>query len=177
MAENYKNIKDIQKKYGENIFRMAITHLYETGAKAIQEVDIEKECKKIIDETPESAIMTGELQADILRCAAELSKLPLWDVLRFVQTDIQIYGATVHPGVIIEFRRNASGKEIFTCVVPPDTDDETIEEVTTCIEKRITEHSSEKGAYRLPYEDFIKEGFKEFKIRPQAIVPDKTICL
>jgi len=52
-----------------------------------------------------------------------------------------------------------------------------IDEVTTCIEKKIAEHSSEKGAYRLPYEDFIKEGFKEFGIRPQAIVPDKTICL
>lgn len=162
MAENYKNIKDIQKKYGENIFRMAITHLFETGVKALQDVDVEPICKKIIDETPESAIMTGELQADILRCAAELAKLSLWDVLRFVQTDVQIYGATVHPGVIIEFRR---------------IDDEKIDEVTTCIEKKIAEHSSEKGAYRLPYEDFIKEGFKEFGIRPQAIVPDKTICL
>ena len=69
------------------------------------------------------------------------------------------------------------GKDILTCVVPSDIDDEKIDEVTTCIEKKIAEHSSEKGAYRLPYEDFIKEGFKEFGIRPQAIVPDKTICL
>ena len=114
MAENYKNIKEIKKKYGDNIFRMAISHLYETGIKAIQDVDVEPICKKIIDETPESAIMTGELQADILRCAAELSKLPLWDVLRFVQTDIKIFGATVHPGVIVEFRRYNAGKYVLT---------------------------------------------------------------
>ncbi len=177
MDKNYEVIKAIQKKYSESIFMMAITHLFETGINLIKEADIEKECKKIIEETPECAIMTGELQADILRCAAELAIIPLWDVLRFIKTDVGIYGATVHPGIIIEFRRNTTDKEILTCVIPSGTNEETIEDVLNQIEADITEQASEKGSYRLPYEDFIRSAFKKHGIRPQAVIPDKTICL
>ena len=66
-----KELKEIQEKYGEDIFRLAITHLIHVGIEQFSRMDIDALCEKARRDTPDNSIMTGEYQADILRCAHE----------------------------------------------------------------------------------------------------------
>ena len=79
-----KELKEIQEKYGEDIFRLAITHLIHVGIEQFSKTDIDVLCEKALRETPESAVMTGEYQADILRCAHAICKYSVDDLLRSV---------------------------------------------------------------------------------------------
>lgn len=61
-----KTVKEIQRKYGEHVFRMAITHLFDVGVKHLKNADVEKICQEILETTPKNSILTPELSADIL---------------------------------------------------------------------------------------------------------------
>ena len=99
----------------------------------------------MIKTTPENSIMTGEFRADVLRCSVELAKEPLWEVLKYIQTNIGIDGVTVHPGIVLNFRRNACMEEIMTCVVPADTSEDTLDNVIEAIEKRLENMKKSMG--------------------------------
>lgn len=173
-----KTVKEIQRKYGEHVFRMAITHLFGVGVKHLKNADVEKTCQEILETTPKNAILTPELSADILRCSAELAKIPIWDLLKFVKTDIEISGATVHPGIVIEFRQNALGDLIYSGVVPADTDDGTLDEIKESISMKMDAYEKEHGSYYgFSHKDAIVQSFKEAGIRLNAPVADKTIYL
>ena len=173
-----EQIKATQMKYGEHTFRLSITHLLGTGHSNFENVDVEKVCKNFIENTPDNYIMTGELRAEILRCSVELSKIPLWDILRFIQTDIQIDGATVHPGLFIAFRRNATCEHITSGVVPAETDISVIDEIEEEIEKMMDEYEEKHGSfYGFSYKDAIDKAFQERGIRIRNIEYDKTVYL
>lgn len=173
-----KTVKEIQRKYGEQIFRMAITHLFDVGVKHLKNADVEKTCQEILKTTPKNSILTPELSADILRCSVELAKISIWDLLKFVKTDIEISGATVHPGIVIEFRQNALGDLIYSGVVPADTDDGTLNEIEESISMKMEAYEKEHGSYYgFSHKDAIAQSFKEVGIRLTAPVADKTIYL
>lgn len=123
------NLRELYQKYGDYVFRLALCVLFYNGMKNIKESELEKECMTIIKSTPENSLVTGEMQANIYRCAYDLSEMTVWDILKFVRTDIEIDGAIVHPGMIVEFRQSANGKGIMTLVLPPETTEEQIEEL------------------------------------------------
>ena len=170
-----ENIKAIFEKYGENIFRLGVTHLFSVGVTNLKDIEVDSVCDEMIKTTPENSIMTGEFRAEVLRCSVELAKEPLWEVLQYIQTNIGIDGVTVHPGIILHFRRNACMDEIMTCVVPSDTSEETLDNVIDSIEGKLEKYEKEHGScYGFSYSNAIYDAFKDVNIRPESIPIDKT---
>ena len=121
-----EKIKQIYDKYGDFIFNCAVPHLMDLGARALKKMDVEAQCKKLVETTPDTAIISGDVQADILRCAAELAQLKTNDILRFVQTDMSFHGTKIHPGRVVTFVKKKTGVRILNAVLPADTTDDQI---------------------------------------------------
>ena len=173
-----KKVGEISRKYGEHIFRMAITHLMQVGVDNLKDADVEAVCKKVMKETPENYIMTPEFRCNILRCSVELAQIPVWDILKYIQTDIVIDGVTVHPGIIVNFRQNATCRELMTFAIPPDTDEETLEDAVNTVEKKLEAYIEKTGsAYGFSFCDEIEEALKAAKIHIKNIPVDKTFYL
>lgn len=136
-----KEIREICNKYGENVFRMALSHMVAVGSDRLQKANVEEAVKAILASDSQNALITPQLQVEILRCAYELAHHDLWDILAFVQTDIFIHGVTVHPGIIVDFYDGQSDKKCCTYVLPADTDEELIEEVADTIRKKRSLHN------------------------------------
>ncbi len=168
-------IRELYQKYGEYCFRLALSFLFDTGMKNIKEEDIDKECEKIIKGTPANSFISGEMQADIYRCAHALSEMTVWDILKYVRTDLEIDGAVVHPGMIVEFRNNVNGKGIMTLVLPPETTEEQVNDVLDGIERDIETNLGKKVHFH--YETCIKEQLRKAKIRPEALVAYKIFYI
>lgn len=173
------NISDIRKQYGENVFRLAITHLFEVGINQLSDIDVEAECEQIIKTTPQNSIFTGELSADIMRCAAELAKVPLWDILKFIKTDVGIDSVTVHPGMIIEFRQNATEDFIMSRIASGVVTEEMIDEIEKSVATRMEEYEEKHhgSCYGFSYEEMVDKAFREAGVRLTAVKPDKIIYL
>lgn len=137
-----KEIREICNKYGENVFRMALSHMVAVGSDQLRRANMEEAVKVILASDSQNALITPQMQVKILRCAYELARHhELWDILAFVQTDICIHGVTVHPGIIVDFYDGRSNKKCCTYVLPADTDEELIEEVTDAIRKKRSLHN------------------------------------
>ena len=173
-----KKIGEISRKYGEHVFRMAITHLMQVGVDNLKDADVEAVCQKMMKETPENYIMTPEFRCNILKCSVDLAQIPVWDILKYIQTDIGIDGVTVHPGIIVNFRQNATCRELMTCVVPADTDDEKLEEAVNVVEKKLEAYIRKTGsAYGFSFCNEIEGALKAAKIHIKDIPVDKTFYL
>ena len=134
-----EKIMQIYNKYGDFVFNCAVPHLMDMGARNLQKMDIETQCKKLIETTPDQAIVSGDVQADILRCAAELAQLKVNDILRFVQTDMRFFGTRIHPGRVVCFVRKNTGVRILNVVLPAETTDEQID----LIRSRVDAHCND----------------------------------
>ena len=168
-------LRELYQKYGDYVFRLALCVLFYNGMKNIKESELEKECMTIIKSTPENSLVTGEMQANIYRCAYDLSEMTVWDILKFVRTDIEIDGAIVHPGMIVEFRQSANGKGIMTLVLPPETTEEQIEELLDTIERDVETNAGSKADFH--YENCIKERIQKAKIRSEVLTADKMFYI
>lgn len=168
-------LRELHQKYGDYVFRLALSVLFDNGMKNIKKSELEKECVTIIKSTPENSLVTGEMQANIYRCAYALSEMTVWDILKFVRTDIEIDGAIVHPGMIVEFRQGAKGKEIMTLVLPPETTEEQVEELLDGIERDIETNAGSKADFH--YENCIKEQILKVKIRSEVLTADKVFYI
>lgn len=168
-------LRELYQKYGDYVFRLALCVLFYNGMKNIKESELEKECMTIIKSTPENSLVTGEMQANIYRCAYDLSEMTVWDILKFVRTDIEIDGAIVHPGMIVEFRQSANGKGIMTLVLPPETTEEQIEELLDTIERDVETNAGSKADFH--YENCIKEQIQKAKIRSEVLTADKMFYI
>ena len=168
-------LRELYQKYGDYVFRLALCVLFYNGMKNIKESELEKECMTIIKSTPENSLVTGEMQANIYRCAYDLSEMTVWDILKFVRTDIEIDGAIVHPGMIVEFRQSAIGKGIMTLVLPPETTEEQIEELLDTIERDVETNAGSKADFH--YENCIKEQIQKAKIRSEVLTADKMFYI
>ena len=129
-----KKINEISKKYGEHMMRMAIDNVIGVGVNNLKDVNADEVCAQILRDTPDNYIMTPEFRAELMRCSIELAQIPIGDILKYIQTNMAYDGVTVHPGVIVCFRQNATNKQLLTCIVPPDTEEETLDEVAKEVE-------------------------------------------
>ena len=168
-------LRELYQKYGDYVFRLALCVLFYNGMKNIKASELEKECMTIIKSTPENSLVSGEMQANIYRCAYDLSEMTVWDILKFVRTDIEIDGAIVHPGMIVEFRQSANGKGIMTLVLPPETTEEQIEELLDTIERDVETNAGSKADFH--YENCIKEQIQKAKIRSEVLTADKMFYI
>jgi len=174
-------IRELYKKYSETTFRMALDHLFDIGIVNFSkrsEQDIENICRKSLSETPNNSLISGKARADIIRCAYELSKFSVWDILKFVQTDLKIDGATVHPGIIIRFLNNESGAEIKTVVVPSETTTEQIDTAIAIVEDRAEIHRKNGifSSFSARYE--IQNAFNSVKVRTSEMFkPEHDVYL
>lgn len=97
MKENHQQeIGAIFNKHGEHIFRMGLTHMIAVGSDHFDDKNVEaakKSCIKQEQEIEASGgipIMTASFQIKIILCAQELSKIPTWEVLKFVKKKLFI---------------------------------------------------------------------------------------
>lgn len=170
-----EKIRGLYHKYGEYAFRLALTVLFSSGMNNIKKSELEKECEKIVKNTSDNSLVTGEMQANIYRCAYALSEMTVWDILKFVRTDLEIDGAIVHPGMIVEFRQNVSGKVISTLVLPPETTEEQVEDLLDGIERDIETNLGTKVHFH--YENCIKEQLRKVKLRSEVLMADKVFYI
>lgn len=173
-----KQIDEIRKKNGEPMLRMAIDHMIGVGINNLKDVNADEVCARILKETPVNSIMTPEFSAELMRCAIELSQISIGDILKYIQTDMRYGGVTVHPGIIIRFRQNATCHNIMTCVIPADTDEETLDDAVKAVEDKLERHIDKTGsAYAFSFTTAIEEAFKDAKIEIRSIPVDKTYYL
>ena len=101
MADNVKAIQALENKYGLVLFRMALTHLVDVGLRHLTDEYVEESLKQIIAKDEEIKanggfpIMTIGFQSDIVHCAAELARFPVWDLFLYVKKHIHIDERTV----------------------------------------------------------------------------------
>lgn len=173
-----KQIDEIRKKNGEPMLRMAIDHMIGVGINNLKDVNADEVCARILKETPVNSIMTPEFSAELMRCAIELSQISIGDILKYIQTDMRYDGVTVHPGIIIRFRQNATCHNIMICVIPADTDEETLDDAVKAVEDKLERHIDKTGsAYAFSFTTAIEEAFKDAKIEIRSIPVDKTYYL
>ena len=141
-----KELKIIQEKYGEDIFRLAITHLIHMGIEHFSKEDIDVLCERALHESPDNAIMTGGYQVNILRCAHEICRFSVEDLLKFVKTDVNMAGIPPHIRLMIAFRANATERLIMSCMLPADMDREVLNDLTEEIERREDEYEKKHGS-------------------------------
>lgn len=134
-----EKIKQIYNKYGDFIFNCAVPHLMDLGARNLKEMDVEAQCKKLIATISDRAILSGDVQANILRCAAELAQIELDGLLRFVQTDMRFVGTKVHPGRVVSFIKKETGKRILNVVLPAETTDDQIALIRSRVDANVHE--------------------------------------
>ena len=83
-------IEEIRSKYGEYIFRFGIGHLFSNGSDNFTDENIEEAIQQCVKEEQELnekkaiPIMTAEFKMEIINCANELSKINLWEILRYI---------------------------------------------------------------------------------------------
>ena len=171
-------LKEIQEKYGEDIFRLAITHLIHVGIEQFSKADIDALCEKALRETPEGAVMTGEYQADILRCAHAICQYSVDDLLRYIKTDVSMAGIPPHIRLMIAFRANATERLIMSCMLPADADRDVLNDLTDEIERREDEYEKEHGSlYGFDLRCAIENAARALKIPLEPIPYDEVICL
>ena len=152
-----KQIAEIRKKYGEPMLRMAIDHVISVGTNNLKNVIADKVCAQILKETPENSIMTPEFSAELMRCAIELAQVPVGDILKYIQTDMRYDGVTVHPGIIVRFRQNATCHHIMTGVIPADTAEETLEDAVKAVEDKLEAYIDPVAGVLRGYREGIRE--------------------
>ena len=173
-----KELKEIQEKYGEDIFRLAITHLIHVGIEQFSKKDIDVLCERALHESPDNAIMTGGYQVNILRCAHEICRFSIDDLLKFVKTDVSMAGIPPHLRLMIAFRTNATEHLIMSCMLPPDADHEMLNSLTEEIERREDEYEKKHGSlYGFDMRCAIENAARALKIPLEPIPYDEVIYL
>ena len=96
MSVDLTEIYKIENKYGLVLFRMGFTHLVEIGtrhftdeniAECFQQIEMEAESDKA---TNRISIMTPEFKCEIVRCAAELSKISIWTLFAYIKEYVMV---------------------------------------------------------------------------------------
>lgn len=173
-----KKIKEIWKKYNDYVFRLAVTHLFSVGIENLKNINIDVVAKECIENTPDNYPMTGEFRAQLMRCAYELAQLPMWDILKFVQTEIKIDNTTVHPNVFVQFRSASTNEEYLSFALPADTSEFDVEEIVERIDQLKEQHKSLHGSlYEFPYRKAIRSALEEKGIKAAELPVDHTIYI
>ena len=86
-AESKKILDKIRSK-DEIMFRMAISHLMDVGARHLTEENIAETCYEIRTRDDSKAFMTNEYMCSLIMMAGELAKVPHIDLLVYIQREI-----------------------------------------------------------------------------------------
>lgn len=172
---NEKEIRTIQKKYGEPAFRMGVAHLFDVGSRHLTEEGVKAACDMLVRETPDNSLLTGEMQAAVVRCAFELSKHDVFDVITYVAVHLPLNDFVVREGKLIEIRRNGTEETVCVCTVPSDTDDEFIDEAFKSLDYIMGRHELKHCDYsEFNYAEAVMRAFSEVGVRISFPHPDKT---
>lgn len=87
-TESKAAIQSIRNKYGEIMFRMAISHLMDVGIRHLTEESVNETCDEIMQQDDSKAFMTNEFQCNIVRAAYELTQVPHTDLLVYIQREV-----------------------------------------------------------------------------------------
>ena len=87
-AENKKKIEAIRNKYGEPMFRMAISHLMDVGIRHLTEDNVKETCNEIMKEDDSKAFMTNEFKCSLIQAAHELAQISQVDLLVYIQREV-----------------------------------------------------------------------------------------
>lgn len=94
--KDFIKIDEIIRQYNEVLFRMAVTDLIDRGSRHYTDKTVKAIKKNCIKEEAEIKadggipIMTAAFQIKIVECAQELSKIPTWELLRYIKKKIFI---------------------------------------------------------------------------------------
>jgi len=89
--ESTQKIRNIEDEYGLLVFRGGLTQLVDMGVRNLNEKSVEEYVKKILaqgkldEANGKSSIISPEVQCEILRCAAKLSKFSIWTLFRYIK--------------------------------------------------------------------------------------------
>lgn len=173
-----EKIREIWKKYNDYVFRLAVTHLFSVGVENLKGIDIDAVVKECMENTPENYPMTGEFRAQLMRCAYELAQIPMWDILKFVQTEIKIDNTTVHPGVFVQFRSMNTNEEYLSFALPAETTEFDMDEVVERIDELKKQYRSMQGSmYNFPYRKAIRDALSEKGIKTAEMPIDHTLYI
>ena len=93
---DFIKIEEILKKYGEHLFRMSISHMFTRGSDHFDDETVEATKKNCIKEEADMKaeggipIMTAGFKIKVVECAQELSKIPTWELLKYIKKKIFI---------------------------------------------------------------------------------------
>lgn len=172
------DLQTIYKTYNDYVFRLAVTHLFSVGVENLKNIDIEAVVKECIEKTPDNYPMTGEFRAQLTRCAYDLAQIPMWDILKFIQTEVKIDNTTIHPGVIVQFRSARTNEEYLSCALPAEITEADLDEVEERISALKDQYKSMHGSmYNFPYQKAIHTALEENGIKAAEMPLDHTIYI
>ena len=149
--------------------RMSLSHLLHFGIDRMQSLDVEEVCRLLISEILSNHLLSGEVQAKIVRCAAEMATVDPMDILGFVQAHLEFCNVTVHPGTIVKVSSEDSDASL-TMVLPYDTDVCEIDAVLDQIrEDKRGYGPAERERFRLNFADIIYGYFHDNGLRPASM--------
>lgn len=85
--ESKKKLDELRRK-NEILFRMAISHLMDTGIRHFTEESVARTCAEIMKQDDSHSIMTNEFQCELVKTAAEIAKLDHIHVLTYIGREI-----------------------------------------------------------------------------------------
>lgn len=83
-----KNKLDELRQTNEVIFRMAISHLLDVGARLLTEDNIKTACEEMMQEDDSKSFMTNEFKCDLVRMSGELSKIDRIHLLVYISREV-----------------------------------------------------------------------------------------
>ena len=87
-TESKKKIEATRNWYGEFVFRGAISHLMDVGARHLTKENVEETCKEIMASDDTRHFMTNEFKCEIVKAAYDLAQVSQTDLLVYIQREV-----------------------------------------------------------------------------------------
>ena len=85
--ESKKKLDELRRK-NEILFRMAISHLMDTGIRHFTEESVARTCAEIMKKDDSHSLVTNKFQCDLVKTAAEIAKLDHIHVLTYIGREV-----------------------------------------------------------------------------------------
>lgn len=87
-TESKKKIEAVRNWYGEFVFRCAISHLMDVGARHLTKENVEETCNEIMASDDTGCFMTNEFQCEIVKAAYDLAQVSQTDLIAYIQREM-----------------------------------------------------------------------------------------
>lgn len=174
-TEDSKTIQDIYKKYGTTVFMRSMSLLMGAGIQSVYKSSIENTAAKLRATYPKK---TDNLHYREYLCACELSKFAPYELLEFAQTNAELLGVAVHPGVRVEIRNKSNNELIRKLLLPANTHRGTLNHFEEKLKENLERHTAAKGFVSgVRCSEIISETLSEMKLKEQNEECDRTILI